>query len=340
MKSLGLDVHAGNFILEVLTAQGQVAQRVSRETTAANLIEAVSVVPGPKTLIVEESHLAQWVKRTVERYVDKVLICDPTRNAWIAKDQFNDDTSSAHKLAKLHQGGFLKEIRHPGNEGARLRALFLHYYDLNHQLTRFKNKLKATFRQEAIRTAGRAIYKEEQHASWLKRLRGQSHLQHAARQRFQLVDLLEGLKQETYEALVKSAKKDKAFELLQTLPGVGPLIAAGYQALIETPHRFSRKNKLWSYAALANKRHSSDEQVYEEHASKSGNRALKWLVVENFERAVVTSQQPNRFKRQYEALRHRGLNETAARRLVCRALLSTLRAMWIKEEEYREQPLS
>jgi transposase len=274
-----LDVHAASFTLEVLTERGQMAHRLSRDTSARNLIEVVEAVKGPKPLVVEESHLAQWVKRTTERYVDKVFICDPQRNAWIAKDNFNDDDSSAHKLAMLHRGGFLKEVHHPDEEGATLRGMFLHYYDVNQQLTRFKNKLKATFRQEAIPTHGKGIYKETDHDHWLKQLRGRKHLQLAARHRFRIVDELEAMKQEIHETMVRAARKQKAFALLQTIPGVGPVIATGYMALIETPHRFSRKNKLWSYACLANKRHTSDDEVYTDHASKTGNRVLKWVVI-------------------------------------------------------------
>lgn len=340
MKTLALDAHAASFTLEVMTPTGQVARHVSRDMSAANLIDAVSAVTGPKVLVVEESHLAQWVKRTLEPYVDRLIICDPVRNAWIAKDQYNDDASSAHKLALLQRGGFMKEIRHPDDEGAAaLRGLFQHYYGLNQQLTRFKNKLKAAFRQEAIRTAGRGIYEPDEHDAWLKLLRGQKHLQHAARQSFAVIDLLEQLKAQTFEAMTKAARRQKAFTLLQTMPGVGPVLATGYLAMIETPHRFSRKNKLWSYAGLANVRHESDETVYQERASAVGNRVLKWVVVEHFLHAVERPRQLNRFKAQYAALRCKGLSDTAARRQVCRALLSTVRALWIKEEAYREDAL-
>jgi transposase len=340
MHILGLDAHSATFSMAILNSKGKVCQEVKRDTSAENLIEVVRAAPGPKVLVVEESHMAQWVKRTVERYVDKLVVCDPKRNKWISHDEFNDDASSAEKLAKLYHGNYTKEIRHPDDEGAKLRGLFLHYYDLNHQLTRFKNKLKAVFRQEAIRTAGQGIYKDEDHELWLKKLREQKHLQHAARQRFELIDTLEGLKQETYEVMLKLAKKDKAFAVLESIPGVGPMIATGYQALIETPHRFSRKNKLWSYAGFGNKRHTSDEKVYEEHASHCGNRPLKWLVLEHFLHAVQCARKENRFKRYYEALRRKGLDETAARRTVCRALLSTVRAVWMKGEPYRDDPLN
>jgi len=340
MHILGLDAHSATFSMLILNGQGKVCQEVKRDTSAENLIEVVRAAPGPKVLVVEESHMAQWVKRTVERYVDKVVICDPKRNKWIAADEFNDDTRSARKLAELYRGNYIKEIRHPDDEGAKLRGLFLHYYDLNHQGTRFKNKLKAVFRQEAIKTAGKGIYKDEDHELWLGKLREQKHLQHAARQDFELVDTLARLKEETYEVMVKLAKKDKAFAWLESIPGAGPMIVSGYLALIDTPERFSRKNKLWSYAGFGNKRHTSDEEVYEEHASKCGNRPLKWVVLEHFLHAVQQARKPNRFKRYYEELRRKGLDETGARRAVCRALLSTVRAVWMKGEPYRDDPLN
>ncbi len=228
----------------------------------------MSEVRGPKVVVVEESHMAAWVKRVLEPYVDKLVICDPQRNAWIAKDEFNNDTSSAIKLAKLQLDGYIKEIVHPEEEGAKLRSLFLHYYDLNQQLTRFKNKLKAVFRSEAIATGGKKIYAEEGRKNWLSLRKGQTHLQHTAGPRFELIDKLEELKEATYKEMVELAKKHKAFELIDGMPGAGPVIACGYIAMIDTPHRFSRKNKLWKYASLGNRYHDSDGEVYLSGASK------------------------------------------------------------------------
>jgi hypothetical protein len=335
-----LDVHCASFTLAVLTPKGKLSQCLSRSTSAEQLIEVVQAVPGPKTLIVEECHLAQWVKRTLEPYVDRLIVCDPQRNSWIAKDEFNDDKSSARKLAHLHQGGYLKEIRHPSDAGAGLRSLFLHYYDLTHQLIRFKNKLKAVFRQEAMATAGKEIYAEEGHERRLRRLKGQAHLRHEARQLFGLVDQLEACKQESYDTMVKRAKRIPAFPLLDGMPGAGGVIVTGYVALLETPHRFSRRNRVRRYAGFGNRYQRSDEVVYDKHSSHSGNRPLKWVVEEHFQGAVPRCKQSNRFQRQYHALPQRGLDSTAAHRHVCRALTSTAWAIWRKEEPYRDDLLS
>jgi transposase len=340
MKSIGLDVHAASFTVAMLTEEGRLAWVRTNNTTAHNLIEVVSKVVGPKALVVEESHLAQWVKRTLEPYVDRLVICDPRQNQWISKAQYNDDRRSAEKLAELLRNGRVRPIAHPDAEAEDLRGLFVHYYDVGQALTTFRNKLKATFRQEAIAAKGRAIYSPAAHESWLRRLRGRPHLAHEARQHFEVADLLEAQKEQTHKKMVGLARRQGGYKFLESMPGAGPVIVTGYIALIETPHRFSRENKLWSYAGLANQRHESDQVVYHEHASHEGNRVLKWVVMQQFVAAVERSKDQNRFQRLAAHLRSQGLGYRAARRQVCRALLSTARALWMKGELYRDDPLS
>ncbi len=58
--------------------------------------------------------------------------------------------------------------------------------------------------------------------------------------------------------------------------------------------------------SLGNRYHDSDGEVYLSGASKSGNRVLKWVVVEHFMHAVEQSKTDNKFKRQYEAMQKKG----------------------------------
>ena len=336
MQNLGLDVHSMHFVMAHVNGRGKFCRQYERATTAENLIEVVGKIRGPKRLAVEECHLAQWVKHVLEPYVDELIVCDPKHNRWISEAEFADDKTSARKLARLLYGGFVKPIRHPDDVGAELRSLFLHYHNLNRQTTRFKNMLKATFRQVAIRAPGGEIYSTEDRDGWLRRLQAFPALRHRARQCFKLLDTVAEMKQQAFEKMVKPAKKSPAFELLQTAPGIGPVIATGYIALIDTPHRFSRKNKLWAYACLGNKYHESDRAVYQKRPSKTGCRALKWLVMQQFNAGVSRTEKPNRFKRQHEALLRSGLGRRTARRQVCRNMLSMVRALWKKGQAYRD----
>ena len=342
MNIIGLDAHSASFTVAVLNGAGKLSKCSPYATSQAALIDAVSSVRGPRMVVVEESPIAQWVKMSLEPYVDRLVICDPRQNRWIAKAEFSDDRTSAIKLAQLARGGYVKEIYHPDDAGAELRGLFVHYDDLNRQLCRFKNKLKATFRCVGVKATGGGIYECEEpgRGEWLRRLSAHPHLRHQAKHLFAQIDVLEQMKLETFRALYRRAKKHEAFELLMAIPGVGEVIAAGYLAMIVTPHRFSRKNKLWRYACLGNTLHESDRVIYKNSPSRSGNRVLKWLVIQHFQAAVHRSKKPNRFKQQHARWLKRGLSPKEARRQACRALISTVRAVWMKGEPYREVPLS
>lgn len=341
MYDIGLDAHSATFTLAVLDPQGKLVRCRRRRTSEQNLIEEVDSVVGPRRLVVEESPLAQWVKTALEPYVDQLVVCDPRKNRWIAEDEFNDDRTSAIKLAELMRGGYIKPITHPAHDAAQLRRLFYHYFDLNKQLCRFKNKLKAVFRQVGQRPRGGGVYGGEARRRWLKLLSGHQGLLHRAEQLYRLIDLLEELKQSALRATVSAARRfdGDSYRLLDTVPGIGAVIASGYMAVIVRPDRFSRENKLWRYAGLGNVRHLSDEVVYREVPSKSGNRVLKWLVRQHFQTAVlqpIGRGQTNRFTGRYLRLLMEGQSEQAARRSTSRSLLNVVRAVWRKGEPYRD----
>ena len=124
MKTIAVDAHSANCAFAIFSSRGELGKCLDRPTSARNLIEVIESVSGPRQLIVEESHMAEWIKRTAERHVDRLIVCDPRRNHWIAKDEFNDDTNSAIKLGKLLLGGFIKEIHHPETAARNCEVCF------------------------------------------------------------------------------------------------------------------------------------------------------------------------------------------------------------------------
>lgn len=332
---LGLDAHSASFTLAGLTEEGKIIRCQSMPTSAHNLIESVTAYKGTRSLVVEECHLADWVKRTLEPYCDAFVICDPKHNRWIWKANYADDKVDAVKLAKLLRGGFIRAIHHGESESSNRRALFLHYYDLTHEKTRIKLKLKSEFRSLAIPAAGARVYQQTHRLEWLEKLKDEPQSRFQAEQYYHLMDQLEDLRQKAKERLLKELESEESYPLLRTFPGIGPVIAAGYMAMIDTPARFSRKNKLWSYAGFGVRRLESDGRVYENRNSTTGNRVLKWIVSENFIGAMRTLKK-NKFQKRFETLQTKGLNSKQARRSVCRDILSSVRAAWLKKEKYKD----
>lgn len=335
MFVIPLDMHSRSFTHTAFDLNGRMVKPLaSARTSEENLRKEVAKVKGSKIVVVEECELSQWVKDVLEDLVDKVVIRDPKRNRWIAEDEYNDDKTSTVKLARLYLGGFIKEVRHPDAAGAALRALFVHYVDMSQQQTRIKNKLKSCFRRIGIDVSGPAIYADGAEGIWLTKLNNYSHLKLRARHYYEALRVFQRGRQETLAQLKKCKRPKEIYQLLLTIPGVGPVVALGYLALIGSPWRFSKRTALFRYATLGNCYRESDQRVYKKKPMRCGNRALKWVVFRQF-KGVMQRKGECRFKRMYERLRRRGLDHKKARRQVCRRLLATVRAVWKKGEAYR-----
>lgn len=332
---MGLDAHSSTCTLAVLTGDGNLIRCQSFQTSAHHLIAAVTAYEGQRILVVEECHLADWVKRVLDPYCDEVIICDPQRNQWIWRAEHANDDVDAVKLARLLHAGFIRAITHASGKSFERRNLFGHYYDLVQQMVRIKLKLKAEFRALAITARGQGIYQLKNQRIWIKKLKDEPNVKFQVEQYYQIIDQLGKLRQQTLKRLQREAVPTKAYETLRSFPGVGPVVACGYLALIDTPERFPRKNQLWSYAGFGVRRLESDGKIYINQNSRGGNRILKWVVSEHF-RGAMRTLHANKFQRSFKAFQTRGLNAKRARRAVIRQLLSSLRAAWKKGENYKD----
>ena len=168
MKTLALDTHTHYCNLSIRNKSGKEIGQQTIRTETGKLIEAIQEVRNPKTLVIEEGPLADWLKRTLQPYVTRFVICDPKRNHWIANDEAKNDQLDATKLSHLFWGGYIKEVHHPALEKQHFKALVLHYHRQSRQLARCKNILKAKFAQQGILLSGTALYGHTKREKLLK----------------------------------------------------------------------------------------------------------------------------------------------------------------------------
>jgi hypothetical protein len=71
---------------------------------------------------------------------------------------------------------------------------------------------------------------------------------------------------------------------VQTLPGIGPILAAVFVTEIGDITRFPAPAKLASWAGLTPKRYESDTTVHRGRISKQGSRLVRWAAVEAVQR--------------------------------------------------------
>jgi transposase len=126
------------------------------------------------------------------------------------------------------------------------------------------------------------------------------------------------------------ARSDARAQLLQTIPGVGPLIGLTFASEIGDVSRFSSPSKLVGYAGLAPRITQSGERSAIGRLSKAGSRTLRWAAVEAANQAWRPS---NPFHEHYLRLAGRH-GKNPAKSAVARKLLIAAWHMLSRQEPF------
>ena len=210
------------------------------------------------------------------------------------------------------------------------------------------NRLKAVFRSQAVKCAGRDVYYTRNRAVWLEKLTEPGGRLRAEFLHKQL-DHLRELRREAKKALLKEARQQAAFKRLSAVPGLGPIRVAQFISVIGSPHRFRTKRQLWTYCGFAVVTRSSadyrvvGDKLERHHKSRqtrglnpNHSRRLKLV----FKSAAIEALKEEFFKKMYERLQASGVRAEMARLTIARKLSAVALAIWKSGEEYDETKLS
>lgn len=94
------------------------------------------------------------------------------------------------------------------------------------------------------------------------------------------------------KAVKRKAKAHPVARRLMTIPGVGPVNALSFIALVDNPDRFGRVSDVGAFLGLTPKRYQSGEMDWSGRVSKCGDGAMRGLL---FEAASCLIRQVKRF---------------------------------------------
>ena len=86
------------------------------------------------------------------------------------------------------------------------------------------------------------------------------------------------------EVIADLAAGDRGYQVIQQLPGIGPVLAAVIVAEIGDVTRFRSAAQLCSWAGLTPRHRESDTKVTRGHVTKQGSRMLRWALIEAIQR--------------------------------------------------------
>lgn len=128
------------------------------------------------------------------------------------------------------------------------------------------------------------------------------------------------------------ADKDQDAQLLQTIPGVGPVVALTIKAEIGEPTRFKNSKAVGAYAGLTPTQYSSGTTVKKGRISKRGNVSLRTAMVEAGA-AALKSKKYSQITQFAGRMRRKGYNTTSV--AIGRKLLVIAHQVLVKKEPFR-----
>lgn len=264
--------------------------------------------------------------------VAKVVLSHPAKNRIIADAQIKNDRIDAKALATLLRGDFVARVHVPSRDVRQRKNVVRQRLWLARVRTMIRNRIHCVLDRHPLleRPAVKDVF-SNQGKAWMKR----APLPPADRLLLDDDLALHALLQTQVDALEKIIVADNAANplavRLQTLPGVGKILAPVLALEIDQIQRFARADKLCAYAGLVPTTHASGGKIAHGRMLPFCNRWLKWAFIEAAWVAVGCSDYFGAFYRK-QRLRGKGANDAIA--IVARRMATISWQMLAHERDY------
>jgi hypothetical protein len=293
-----------------------------------------------KYLAVEEGPLTQWMGWQLAGVVDELVVCDPKENFWISRSTRKSDGPDALKQARLLRMGELAPVWHPPkkNRRALFSAAARHYLAMRRHQVRLKQQIKALYRRWGVlRVAGEALYSESARQGYLEQVADGS-IRRQLGSYYAMMDQAVQAQDRAKDRLQQMGAGYPEIGEFQKVPGVGPVGAHLFDAIVQTPHRFPTAAHLWSWSRLAVTDRTSDgKPLGYERLDPNGRSEIKDISYRAWKAGALQAGEPNEVNRFYEASLQRTGNPTHARLNTQRKILKVLWTLWRKQRCYDPQ---
>src|SRR5712691_11312394 len=331
MNYIGLDIHKKSISCCVRQADGTIIQESTITATRHALDEWVRRLPQPWTAGMEATLFTGWIYDHLVSCGAVVKVAHPAMLQAIAAGKKKNDRVDARKIADVLRCDYFLEC-HMAPREIRDRRRVLRYRNLLvRQAVRMKNKVSGLLMEAGV------PYQQKVHGKkyFAELMKEQSkEMPPSLPQLLQLsrstIETLSGMERQLMRALEQDALLAARVERLETIPGVGRVLALTWALEIGEISRFSSVKKAVSYCGLCGGEKSSGGKMERTPISKQRNKHLQTMLIEaanlaprwNPELALV-----------YEREKQKG-NRNRATLAVARKLVAYLMAVDRKEKAF------
>jgi transposase len=223
----------------------------------------------------------RWVWRELSALGFEVQLAEPaqTRALRGRKRKAKNDRLDARWLVLLLAKQMLPQSWIPPEDIQRLRDLTRLRQALRHDRTRWAQRLHALLAHEGWPCARRQLLTGSGQR-WLAGLALEPHVRSLVDAHLAMIEVIAEQMSELERELRRLARSDRRLLALQTIYGVGPIVACHLLAEIGDARRFRRARQLVRAAGLDPVVHDSAETSRRGRLSKQGSPQLRWALVQ------------------------------------------------------------
>ena len=278
MEYGAIDLHKQRSVIRIINEQGTVILDRRIDTTR----DAFAKLFGGRArmrVLLESSTESEWVAQCVEALGHEVVVADPNYTLMYGarSRKIKTDRRDVAALAEACRTGIYRPAYRRSAAGRELRQTLRVRRQLVTMRTDSINLLRAVLRQEGVRLpSGHA-------ESVLQRL---ARVTVPAAVRAVLAPLMTTMEAITRtltaldDELAAQARGDATTRCLMTAPGVGPIVALTFQAVVDDPARFAGAGPVTAYLGLVPSEYSSAERRHRGRITKRGSGEVRAMLIQ------------------------------------------------------------
>jgi transposase len=309
---VGIDLHRRRSVIVRADEGGEVLETVRIVNDADRLAAVIARAGQAPEVVLEATYGWYWAVDALQAAGARVHLAHPLGVKAFAYRRVKNDVRDATDLADLLRLGRLPEAWIAPPATRELRELVRHRAKLVALRAHCKAEVHAVLAKCGVPVAVSDLFG----VSGTALLDGLDLPAAYAARIASLRRLLELLDFEidVFAGLVRTRLgADPGYAALQTIPGIGPILAAVFLAEIGDITRFATAAQLACWAGLTPTHHESDTHVHRGRITKQGSRLIRWAAVESVQRLPATTV-IGQFRDRVAARRGRNIGAVAAAR--------------------------
>jgi transposase len=285
---VGIDLHRRRSVVVRMSAEGQQLERVRIINDADRLAAVIARAGEDPEVVLEATYGWYWAVDALRQQGASVHLAHPLGVKAFEYRRVKNDERDAADLADLLRMGRLPEAWIAPPATRELRELVRHRAKLVGLRSHCKAEIHAVLAKCGVQVPMSDLFGLEG-SQLLDRL--DLPAPYAARIG-SLRRVIDGLEFEIdhFAGMVRGRlHRQPGYTAVQTIPGMGPTLAAVLVAEIGDITRFARPEQLTCWAGLTPKHHESDSHVHRGRITKQGSRLVRWAVVESVQMLPKTT---------------------------------------------------